>query len=219
MTSRSSMHQTPPRLAAPVGACENLQQVTVGVFEVHAATPVASVDLSGSGPARIGPVCAPLLADAAEDPVEVVFAYQEGVMLGGNLAFPLVEIERDAVVGLDDEEGPEAHGRRQAENLGEEGRRSPLVTAPDDGMVQLHAHEVAKLAPSKDIAGQVGQAGEGPLACPPSMPARSASPASSCSSTWCSSTQSRSSRISSTARGAGDLSDDGAYHGSIFRPR
>src|SRR6266568_2977039 len=42
--------------------------------------------------------------------------------------------------GVDHEKMPEPGGRRQAENLAQEGRRPLLVTAGDDGVVQSHAH-------------------------------------------------------------------------------
>ena len=61
-------------------------------------------------------------------------------MLGGDLAVGLAEVQRDAVVGLDDVERPEDGGWWQAENPGEERRRPLLVAARDDGVVQLHAH-------------------------------------------------------------------------------
>jgi hypothetical protein len=116
--------------------------VAVGVFEVHAAAPVSAVDLSRPAPVRVGPVLEASIADASEDLVEVALADQEGVVLGRNLAIDLVEVERDAVVDLDDEERPEARGRRAAEDLGEELCRTLLVAAPDDRMVESHAHGV-----------------------------------------------------------------------------
>jgi hypothetical protein len=78
--------------------------------------------------------------DAAEGGVELVLAHEERVVLGGDLAAGLGEVQRDGVVGLDHEKMPEPGGRRQAENLAQEGRRPLLVAAGDDGVVQLHAH-------------------------------------------------------------------------------
>ena len=77
----------------------------------------------GSAARRVGPVLEPALADAAEDGVEVVFADQERIVLRGDLAVGLVEVERDAVVELDDEERPEP-GRCAA------GRGSRRETSP-----------------------------------------------------------------------------------------
>ena len=68
----------------------------------------------------------PSLADAGNALVEVVFAYQEGGVLGAYLAVDLVEVES---------------GRsRQAQDLREACRRLLLVAAPDDGVVELHTH-------------------------------------------------------------------------------
>jgi len=43
--------------------------------------------------ARVCPILQPSIVDAGEGLIEVVFAYQEGIMLGGNLAIVLVEVE------------------------------------------------------------------------------------------------------------------------------
>jgi len=67
--------------------------MSVGVFEVHAAATVAAVDFGNAVAARVGPVLEPSFAEAVEDLIEVVFADQEGVVLRGNLAVTLVEIE------------------------------------------------------------------------------------------------------------------------------
>ena len=48
-------------------------------------------------------------------------------MLSGDLVIHLVEIERDPIVGFDDEKGSEANGFRPAENLGEESGRALLI--------------------------------------------------------------------------------------------
>ena len=80
------------------------------------------------------------MPDAAEGGVELVLAHEERVVLGDDLSAGLGEVQRDGVVGLDHEKMPEPGGRRQAENLAQEGRRPLLVTAGDDGVVQLHAH-------------------------------------------------------------------------------
>src|SRR6185369_2005978 len=110
------------------------------VREVDAAAPVIAVDLAGPRPTGVGPMLEPALADAAEDLVEVIVADQEGIVLRGDFTIALVKVERDAVVDLDHEEGTEASGPRPPQHLGEKGRRSPFVAAPDDGVVQLHAH-------------------------------------------------------------------------------
>jgi ABC transporter DrrB family efflux protein len=128
--------------AAAVGAGEDLQQVPVGVFEVQAAAAVAVVDGLALGPARIGPVGQVPLPDAVVGGVELDLADQERVVLRGDRAGGLGEIEGDVVVRLDHQEVAEAGRRGQAEDLGQERRRAFLVPARDDGVVQLDAHAV-----------------------------------------------------------------------------
>src|ERR1700739_2571348 len=94
------------------------------------------------GPAGIGPVGQVLLAEAVEGGVELGLADQERVVLRGDRAGGLGEIEGDVVVRFDDQEVAEAGGRGQAQDLAEERRRAFLVTARDDGVVQLDAHAV-----------------------------------------------------------------------------
>src|SRR5215510_11117438 len=110
--------------AAAVRAGQKLEQVTVGVLEVHAATPVVVVDLAPSGLAGVGPVVEMSGAHAGEDVVELLLADEESVVLRGDVVVALVKIERDVVVDLDHEERAEGDGRRPAEDLRQEGRRS-----------------------------------------------------------------------------------------------
>src|SRR5690349_2509587 len=125
---------------AAVGAGDDLEQVAVGVLEVQAAAPVPVVDLAAPAPAGIRPVGQVPFADPAERGVKLLLADQEGVMLRGDLPAGLAEVQRDAVIGLHDEEVPEPGGGRQAEDPGQERGRPLLVAARDDGVVQLHAH-------------------------------------------------------------------------------
>jgi hypothetical protein len=62
----------------------------------------------------------------------------------------LGEVQRDAIVGLDHEKVTKPGWRRQAGNPGQERRRPLLVTARDDGVVQLHAHAV--IVPSQQAS-------------------------------------------------------------------
>src|SRR5207245_7405353 len=123
--------------AAAVRAGDDLQPVTVGVVEVQAAAAVVVVDRPGPALAGIRPIRQPPVPDAAEDGVELVLTHEERVVLGDDLSAGLCEVQRDGVVGLDHEKMPEPGGRWQAENLVQEGRRPLLVTAGDDGVVQL----------------------------------------------------------------------------------
>src|SRR5262249_20305296 len=127
------------------------------VLEIHPAAAVVVVDLAGPRPARVGPVPQSPFGDPAEDRVEVVFADQERVMLRDDVSGRFPEIQRNAVVGLDDEERPEPSRWRQTENPGQELRRALLVPAPDDGVVQLHAHLTILLPASLAIRPPVAQ--------------------------------------------------------------
>src|SRR5580704_992988 len=125
---------------AAVGPGDDLQQVTVRVFEVQAAAAVPVVDHPGLSLPWICPVRQVLAADAGKGRIEFLLADEEGVMLGGYRPGGLGEVQRNAVVGLDHEEMRERGCCGQPEDLRQERRRPPLVTARDDGVVQLHAH-------------------------------------------------------------------------------
>src|SRR5262249_30052855 len=118
--------------SAAVRTREDLEQVAVGVAEVQAAASVVTIDLAAPRAARVGPIFDAALADASEDRVEVVLIDQKGIVLRRDLTVAVVEVERYAILELDDQERTEARGARPPENLGEEGRRLFLVTAPDD---------------------------------------------------------------------------------------
>jgi hypothetical protein len=109
--------------------------MTVGVLEIHAADIVVPVDFSAAVLARVCPILQTSIADAGKGLIEVVFAYQEGVMLGGNLAIVFVEVEGNVVVELDDQHWSESGGGLQAQNFREECCRFLLIAAPDDSMV------------------------------------------------------------------------------------
>ena len=79
-----------------------------GSSKYDAAAAVVAVDFSGPDLAGVGPVTEPALADPRKDRIEVFLADEEGVVLGGNLAVGLVEVERDAVAEVDNEERPES---------------------------------------------------------------------------------------------------------------
>src|SRR5262245_52952990 len=127
-SARAARASAPDRVAispaTAVRASQKLEQVAVGILEVHAAPAVIVVDLAAPGLAGVGPVVELSGADAAEDVVEVVLGDQEGVVLRGDVVVALVEIERDVVVDLDHEEGAEGGGRGPAEDIRQEGRRS-----------------------------------------------------------------------------------------------
>jgi hypothetical protein len=67
--------------------------MTIGVLEIHPAATVVPVDFAGAVLARVSPILDSPSADASEDLIEVVFAYQEGIVLGGNCSVPVPLIE------------------------------------------------------------------------------------------------------------------------------
>ncbi len=114
--------------------------MAVGVLEVDAAAAIVPADLAGAVSVGIGPVLKTSITDSGEDLVELFFADQERVVLGGNLAVVIVEVDGDIVVERDDEHRPERSGARQTEYFSEKGGRLLLVSAPDDCVIKLHAH-------------------------------------------------------------------------------
>lgn len=109
--------------------------MAIGVLEVYAAAAVVAADFAGAFSAWIGPVLKASITDTGEDLVELFFADEEGVVLGGNLAVVIVEVDGHFVVERDDEHWPERCGARQSEDFGEKGCRLLLVAAPDDRVV------------------------------------------------------------------------------------
>jgi len=87
--------------------------MAVGILEIYPAAAVVPVDFTSTVLARVGPILEPSTTDAGEDLVEVVFAYEKGIVLRGNLAVVFVEVERDTVVELDDEHRSEPGGAWQ----------------------------------------------------------------------------------------------------------
>ena len=79
--------------AAPVRSSNDLKEMTVGVLEIHPAATVVPVDFASAVLARVSPILKSSTVDAGKDLVEVVFAYQEGIVLGENFAIVLVEVE------------------------------------------------------------------------------------------------------------------------------
>src|SRR5262249_18474523 len=94
------------------------------------------------------PVFKAARADAPEDLVELFVADQKRVMLGGNLAIGLMEVERDAVAERYHEKRSKACRCRQAEDAGKERRQPLLVAAPDKRVIELHAHIMILVARS-----------------------------------------------------------------------
>ena len=107
----------------------------VGVLEIDAAAAIVPTDFAGAFSVRISPVLEASITDAGEDLVELFFADQKGVVLGGNLTVVFVEVDGYVVVERHDEHRPERRGIRQAEDFSEKGCRLLLVAAPDDRVI------------------------------------------------------------------------------------
>jgi hypothetical protein len=58
-------------VGAAVAAGDDLEEVAVGILEVHASTTVVVIDRALGGAAGVGPVIEALIDDAAEDFVEL----------------------------------------------------------------------------------------------------------------------------------------------------
>jgi hypothetical protein len=79
--------------SALIRSSNELKKMTVGVFEIHPAATVVPINFTSAVLAGVSPILNSPTADASEDLIEVVFAYQESIVLGGNFAFLLIEVE------------------------------------------------------------------------------------------------------------------------------
>ena len=102
--------------AAAVAPGDDLQQVTIRVFEVQSAAAVPVVDHLRPSPARIGPVRKVLVADPVKGRIEFFLTDQEGVVLRRDLSGGLGEVQGDVVIGLDHEKMAKPGWRRQAKD-------------------------------------------------------------------------------------------------------
>src|SRR5438094_6395355 len=143
--------------AAAIRPRDDLEQMTVGIFEIDTAAGIVVVDPEALMLTGIGPILELPLAQAAENLVEFVLAHQKRVMLGRDLAVRVVKIERDTVARRDDEKRSEGRRRRQAEDVGQEFCRLALVAAPDDRVVELDGHAIAQTLPETARVGACGR--------------------------------------------------------------
>ena len=114
--------------------------MAIGVCEVDAPPAVVVIDLAGAPLAGVGPVLNAALTNPAKDRIKVIFVDQKSIVMGCNIAFDLIEIERRTVVEVNRLKGAEARRRGQAENVCQKCRRTLFVAAPDDGVVESNAH-------------------------------------------------------------------------------
>ena len=126
---------------------EDLHVVTVGVGEVEASAAIAGVDFARVRVGGIGVVGDACGTDSVEDGIEVVVADEERAMLRMEL-LGVVVVERDAICHLDRHEVTDLPWWVHAEDRGEKTRRTDLVSAGDDDVVQLDRHRHLALSPA-----------------------------------------------------------------------
>lgn len=115
--------------------------MAVRIVEVHTPPAGVAVDLARVLFERIGPEVEPTCLDAPEDYIEVLFVDQKRVVLGYDIGVARVdEIERRAVVELDDQKMTEGAGCPQAQNAGKESSGGRLVAAVNDRVVETDTH-------------------------------------------------------------------------------
>src|ERR1700754_354074 len=118
-----------------IRAGHDLEKMAVGVVEIQAPATVVLIGFASALFAGIGPVLHAALANARESPVEFILADEKRVVLHRNRALAFVEVERHAVVELNDQHGPELDGIRKRQDVHQESCRLSLVAAPDNRVV------------------------------------------------------------------------------------
>ena len=73
--------------------------MTLWVLEIDAPPTIVVIDLTPLRLGRIGPIGQPAVANATKDLIEFGLADQEGVVLVGNLAFDIHEVDVRSVIG------------------------------------------------------------------------------------------------------------------------
>ena len=79
--------------SAPIRSSHELHKMTVGIFEIHPVATVVPINFASSMLSGVSPILNSPFADASKDLIEVAFAYQERIVLGGNFTFLLIEVE------------------------------------------------------------------------------------------------------------------------------
>ncbi len=67
--------------------------MTVRVLKIHSTATIVPIDFSSPVLAWVGPILQASIVNAGKSSIEIVFTYQEGIMLRRNLAIALVEVE------------------------------------------------------------------------------------------------------------------------------
>jgi len=137
---------------ATVGACDDFQQVAVGILEIDTAPVVPMVDLVWPAFMRIGPEIELSLLDPREDLVKLPLAHEEGVVLRLDFALDMAEIERELVAYLHQRERTQHQGWVDAQQLAEEQSRSVAIARIYQGVVELDGHVAENEAAPPEVA-------------------------------------------------------------------
>ncbi|MNE67564.1 hypothetical protein D3C80_1631790 [compost metagenome] len=89
--------------------------------------------------AGLRPVRQPLRRQAREHLVEGRVVEQKGIVLQADRVIVVV-VQRHSVIELHDQHRAKRRRGGQPEQVGQERCRTLLVAAPDDGVIELHAH-------------------------------------------------------------------------------
>src|SRR5262245_15727014 len=100
--------------ATTVRACDNLEKVAVGIFEIEAAPTIIMIDLTRLALCGISPVGEGPFSDPIKNSVELCFADEKSIMLWGDFAVSIHEIDVSAVVCCNDLKRAPPPRRRQA---------------------------------------------------------------------------------------------------------
>src|SRR5690242_7004888 len=143
----------PPHLPARpcfsrISSRQHFEQVPVRVPKIKSAAAVPVVDFHVLRGARATAIGEALGADPVENPVELVLADPEGVMVAFE-AVPIVEIDRQGVVDAHRGEVRDRALVFETEYPGEEPGGLLLVAGGDDRVVEKDGHERLRFVPIK----------------------------------------------------------------------
>ena len=110
------------------------------ILEIDSAAGIVRADLAGAAAVWVRPVHQIARLDSGEALLEFDVAGQKGIVLQGNIAFRVNEVQGDIVVQPYGKKQPNGHGRGTSEDLAEEVGGHLLVMRKDEGVVELDGH-------------------------------------------------------------------------------
>src|SRR5262245_14889348 len=116
--------------------------MSIRVFKVSPTPSVIGIDLVLQMVMGVCPERKPSPLDTPENFVKLHLAHQKSVMLRGNLAVSVVEVQGDLIVHLHRQERSEGNWSRKPENFNKKSRRLALVARWNDGVVKFNAHSL-----------------------------------------------------------------------------